>query len=176
MAGILQKRMQPDQAPYQNPQEQEPEQTGETEPESAGESEPEGQREQASPQEQEAYDRVVAAGMKVMYDKNLHAKIMQMLQAGADNPPQALAQVVALIITQLGAKAKGQIPPGVILPAAEELMALAAEDAQKAGFFKADDELIKQGMVLVIKQLTQQGQGQQPQQPQAQPQQQQPME
>ena len=146
MPGILQQNMQAEQEP-EMPMEQEPEMQGEQEPETKGNA--------PSPQSQEAYDRVVAAGMKVLYEDPTHAKIMQMLKAGSDSPEQTLAQVVVLIVSQLDAKAGGKIPRNVIIPAASELIALVAELAQKAGFFQVDDKMIQRALAIAMKQFMQ---------------------
>lgn len=100
--------------------------------------------EQPTPQEQEAYDRVVMAGMKVIYDKTTHQGVMQMVAQQKDEPAKALAYATCLIVEQLDKQSGGKIPQTVILPAAAEIMGLIAELADAAGLFKADDRIMGQ--------------------------------
>ena len=110
----------------------------------------------ATPEEQQAKDQVVAAGMQILYDKKRSAAILEMLKAGAGDESraeQALAQVVVLLIRSLDQKAQGSIPRNIILPAAGELIALVAEFAEKAGLFQADEPLIAKSLARVMDQF-----------------------
>lgn len=105
--------------------------------------------EQATPQEQDAYERVVMAGMKVLYDDSTHAGIMNMLRHGQD-PAKALADTVAMIMVQIDQKSGGKIPEVVILPAAAELLGLTVELAQAAKIFQTDESTVARAMQLLI--------------------------
>lgn len=100
---------------------------------------PEDDGEPATPQEQNAYEKVVLAGMKVLYGKESSAQFVAMLKAGADDPAKALADATSMLIVQLDKKANGAIPEDVILPAAAELLGLTAELAEKARLFTVDE-------------------------------------
>ena len=100
----------------------------------------------ADPQSQTAYDQVVSAAMKVLYDDKMTEQIVAMLKAGADKPEAILAQVVVMIVTELDRKANGQIPKNVIVPASEEIIALVAELAEKSGAFTADPKMIERAL------------------------------
>jgi hypothetical protein len=125
MAGLIKDAMQ--EAPVEPMAEEQPAVT------------PEDEGEPASPEEQEAYSRVVAAGGKVLYGKESSDQFLAMLKAGADDPAKALADATAMLIVQLDKKANGTIPDVVIIPAAAELLGLTAELAEKAGIFEVDD-------------------------------------
>lgn len=93
-----------------------------------------------TPEEQDAYKRAVLSGAEVLYSDETGPRIVEMLKAGAGNPAQVLAQVAALLITQLDEKSGMKIPEAVLLPAAMEIMALVAELAEKAGIFQVDEK------------------------------------
>ena len=145
MAGIMQRAMRPqeEQAPTEVPAER-PAQQQPAQP---------GQGGAPSPQDQEAYDRLVASSMKILYDDPTHQGILKTLQAGAKNPEQVLAQVVVMIVTELDRKAGGKIPKNIILPAAEEIIAMIAELAAKAGFFQADEKMIQRALAAAVSQF-----------------------
>ncbi len=93
-------------------------------------------RKQANPQEQAAYNRVVLAGMKILYDPATHPGIMAMLHAGQMAPANTVARVVALIIEQMDKISKNTIPTEVVLPASSELLMDVGQLAEKAGIFQ----------------------------------------
>lgn len=109
--------------------------------------------EQATPDEQEAYERTVYAAQKALYDDATQGNIMQMLQAGAENPAQALAQATSTLIQQLDEQSGRQIPETVILPASEEILSLVAELAQESGSFEVNDQIMGQAGQQLLKQL-----------------------
>ena len=111
------------------------------------------QRQPASQLDQENKDRLVAACMKALYDEKMNQNIMQILKAGAKNPEQTLAQVVVMLISAMDQKAGGKIPRNIILPAAEEVMALVGELAQKAGYFQVDDDMLGRALAAAIAQF-----------------------
>ncbi len=92
-------------------------------------------RQPASPQAQAAYDRVVLAGMKILYDPATNPHILAMLRAGQIAPAQTVARVVVLIIEQMDKISKNTMPTEVVLPAASELLMDVGQLAEKAGIF-----------------------------------------
>jgi hypothetical protein len=108
---------------------------------------------QPTPQEQNAYERVVMAGMKVLYDNSTHPGIMNMLTKSASDPAKALADTVSMIMLQLDKKSGGKIPEMVILPAAAELLGDVAELASKAGVFTVDENTATKAMQLMVMSL-----------------------
>lgn len=103
--------------------------------------------------DQGAYEKVVLAGAKVLYDDQTHDAIMQTLQAGKDNPARALSNVVSNIITQLNEKAGGKIPQQVILPAASELLSMVTELAEASGLFQPDDKITDSAYMGIVKSM-----------------------
>lgn len=73
------------------------------------------------PELQEAYDRVVVAGMKVMYSKESHRMMLKELQK--EGPiDQRLGQGVAGLMLLLFKESNETMPPEVIIPAGVKLL------------------------------------------------------
>jgi hypothetical protein len=100
-----------------------------------------------TPQEQQAYEKVVLAGMKVLYDKSTHAGIVNMLRSG--DPAEAIANVVTTVMAQLDKKSGGKIPETVILPAAAEILEDTAQLAGKIGI-QVDERVTGQAMQRMV--------------------------
>ena len=94
-----------------------------------------------TPEEQQAYDQVVAAGSEVLHGDETHQDIMNMLKTGADNPGDALAEVAMTVLSQLDEQSGGKIPEGVLIPAADDILSQAGELAAAAGLFPWDDQV-----------------------------------
>lgn len=141
--GLISNQMKPDEAEVPGAVEQ------------PGEQEPQGQDEshggsEATPQEQDAYNRVVMAGMKILYeDQDSHDAVMKMLDGG-EAPEKDISDTVVMIMSQIDKKSGGKVPQVVIIPAAVELVSLAAELGEKAGIFQADDSVIARAVQMVI--------------------------
>jgi hypothetical protein len=130
MSGLIQQGMQDSEPTPPADESQQPSQ-----PQDAGQ--PQGN--EATPEEQDAYDRVVAAAGEVLYDDKTNPDIMNMLKSKQDNPAQALADVTSMVVIQLDEQSGGKIPEVVILPVVEEILPMVAELANAAGIFKPDD-------------------------------------
>ena len=84
------------------------------------------------PKDRDAVDRVVAAGVKLMYAPNMRAELRQAVDS--DTPvPQKLAENAAGLLLILDQKAKGKIPVAALFPAALALLGEAAEVLIAAG-------------------------------------------
>jgi len=106
--------------------------------------------EQATAEEQEAYERVVLAAAKVLHDDPTNQQVMQMLETGAQgDPAQALAEVVTVVITQLDEQSGGTIPGEVIIPASAEVLSMASELAESAGLFQADEATLQRAVQMM---------------------------
>jgi len=110
--------------------------------------------EQVNPQQQNAYDRVVLAGLKIFYDQSTHAGIVNMLRNG--EPSEALANTMTNIMLQLDQKSGGKIPEEVILPAAAELLDELAQLAGKSGVFQPDERILGNAMQRMVMSLAEQ--------------------
>lgn len=102
---------------------------------------PKGGGEQSTPEEQDAYERAVLAGMDIIFDKSTNPGILKMLQSQADNPAQAIAQTTAMIIQMLEEKSQGKLPEVIILDLADEIGGNLMDLGAKNGFFTADETL-----------------------------------
>lgn len=101
-----------------------------------------------TPEMQKNYDKLVMAGMKVIYDQSTHASIINMLRSG--EPSEALANAVTTIILQLDKQSGGKIPEEIILPSSAELLGDLAELASKAGVFQVSEQIAAKAMQLLI--------------------------
>lgn len=87
---------------------------------------------QMPPELQEAYDRVVIAGMKVMFSKESHKLMLDELQK--EGPiGQKLGMGIAGLMLLLFKESNETIPPQVIIPAGVNLLSRAADFIRKSG-------------------------------------------
>lgn len=93
------------------------------------------------PELQEAYDKVVIAGMKVMFDKATHQLAMKAIEG--DGPVgERVGKGVAGLIATLYRKSNNTIPPQVIVPATVNLTMQACDFLQKTGQDKISNKEI----------------------------------
>lgn len=131
----------PQQAPQQVPQEQ---------PQPQPSIAPTGEGE-VSDESQDIYDRVVTAGMKVLYeDENTKQQIVSRLQADSDNPAKTLADTVTMLMIQLDQQAGGKIPEDVIIPAAVELLEQTADIAESLDIVPIDNAIMNHAAQLMM--------------------------
>lgn len=107
---------------------------------------------QLPPEMQDAYTRVVAAGMKVMFSKETHDAMLQQLNAPGDTATK-LGQGIAKVILFLFNESNGTMPQEVIVPAAMILLIKAAEFVNQSGKGQVSDEEIGQAMEVLIDSL-----------------------
>lgn len=106
----------------------------------------------ATPEEQEAYDKVILAASEVMYG-DMNPEIMKMLELEKNDPPKAIARVATTIIVQLDEKSGGTIQEQLIFPAAAEIAEMTAELADAKKVFPVDENVIQaagQEMIVMI--------------------------
>jgi hypothetical protein len=84
------------------------------------------------PDVKDATDRVVAAGMRLMYAPEMREDIAAAIQSQEPMPKKLAENVTGLLLT-LDQKAKGGIPAGALFPAAMGLLGEAADLAVAAG-------------------------------------------
>ena len=101
------------------------------------------------PELQEAYDRVVIAGMKVMFSEESHKMLLQFME-GEGTPPEKLGKGIAGLMLILFKESNETIPPQVIIPAAVQLLMRAADFAKKSGMEDITNEDIAGGIELMI--------------------------
>jgi hypothetical protein len=107
------------------------------------------------PQLQEAYQRVVLAGMKMMFSPQTHQQMMQHLEQGQGTPAQNLGQGMAGLIMIMYQKSNGTMPPQVMIPAATYLLSEAVDflDKTKAMNLSAAD--VSNAMEIMIRTILQ---------------------
>lgn len=104
---------------------------------------------QMPPELQEAYDRVVLAGMKVMFTKSSHKLMLKELQKPGP-VGQKLGQGIAGLMLILVKESNNSIPPAVLIPAGIQLMMQAVDFMRQTGMEKVTNQDIGDGMELMI--------------------------
>jgi hypothetical protein len=101
------------------------------------------------PELQEAYERVVIAGMKVMFSKESHKLMLDELQK--EGPlGQKLGMGIAGLMLLLIKESNGTIPPEVIIPAGINLLTRAADFIRKSKIEKITNADIGDAMEVMI--------------------------
>lgn len=97
---------------------------------------------------QNAFDRVIAAGMKLMYDKKTNKLMMQ----GLDTKPigQLLGEGAVGFMGILSEQSNNTIPPEVIIPAGIYLIAEAADFYEKSGVLAVSSSDIAEATQIYI--------------------------
>ena len=84
------------------------------------------------PELEEMYQRVVIAGMKVMFDKQTHQMMLKELDAPGDIV-QKLAEAATRLMIMLFHNSNGSMPQDLIIPAGGILIAKACEFLNQTG-------------------------------------------
>ena len=106
------------------------------------------------PEFQEAYERVVVAGMKVMFSKESHKLMLDELQK--EGPVgQKLGMGVAGLMLLLFKESNQTIPPQVIVPAGVELLMQAADFIRNTKMEKITNADIGEAMEVMISTILQ---------------------
>lgn len=106
------------------------------------------------PNMQQAYDKVVAAGMQIMFDEKTRDRVMAEIQRPGDWS-EKLGRSIAGLMMLMVQKSNNTIPPMVIIPAGMELMAHAVDFLNQAGEQVPDTEFAE-GAALMIETLLKQ--------------------
>lgn len=112
--------------------------------------------EQATPEEQAAYERTVLAGTELLYAEQTHDKIVAMLKRGADTPAETIARTAVMLLVQLDQQSKGTIPEVVIVRAAAEIAEQVAELANETGAFPVTAETLNEASEPLLMALAEQ--------------------
>jgi hypothetical protein len=101
------------------------------------------------PELQKAYDKVVIAGMKMLFSKETHRIMLKELQRGgplADRLGKGIAGLMLILYKESNAT----MPPAVIIPAGIELLMQAVDFLRKTGLEKVTNKDIGDGMEQMI--------------------------
>lgn len=105
----------------------------------------------------QAYERVVAAGMKVMFSKNTNKAAIDSIQSGEGPLAQRLGMAIAALLGMIVKESNGTVPPQVLIPAGVELLAQAADFLRKSGLEKINNQVIGDSMDVMITAVLQAG-------------------
>lgn len=109
---------------------------------------------QSMPKEfQEAFARVVKAGMKVIFSEETHEDIIQLLSKSEGDIGEMLGGQIANLMAMLYKKSNNTIPGEVIVPAGVYLLAQAAEFLEKVTDEEISPEIISLAMQTMIDSL-----------------------
>lgn len=104
---------------------------------------------QIPPDMQEAYDRVVVAGMKIMFSKETHRIMLKEMQK--EGPVgQRLGQGVAGLMLIMVKESNNTMPPQIIIPAGIELLMQAVDFMKKTDMANPTNEEIGEAMQIMI--------------------------
>ena len=100
-----------------------------------------GIEENIKPEDKDAYDRIVTAGIKVITSDEFHEKMVESLTAEGELPDK-IADGVARLISMLHVSSKGKMPVGPTIAASYTLMVRALDFAERALGEEITDDVI----------------------------------
>ena len=104
------------------------------------------------PELQEAYERVVIGGMKVMFSKESHQVMLKEMQ-GQGPVAQRLGQGIAGLMLLLFKESNETIPPEVIIPAGIELLMQAVDFVRETGMGEITNKDIGDAMEIMMRMI-----------------------
>ena len=102
------------------------------------------------PELQEAYQRVVLAGMKMLFDKNTNKLAVKQLQSMEGSLPERLGKSIAGLLAELFRQSNKTMPPQVIIPAGVELLMQAADFIRKSKLEPINNKDIGDAMDVMV--------------------------
>jgi hypothetical protein len=93
------------------------------------------------PKDKNAYDRIVLAGMKVLFSKNTHSQIMQGVKEAQDKVTTAADGIVGLM-GMLHKESRGTMPVGPMILAGMSLLMQALDFMEQAGMVQVDNAVL----------------------------------
>lgn len=94
-----------------------------------------------SPADKEAYDKIVLAGMKVMFSKETHGQLVQGFKEAGD-PLTAIVEGIIAIIGILFKESRGTMPPGPMVLAGQSLLMEALDFMDESGMIEVDEQML----------------------------------
>lgn len=108
--------------------------------------------EQATPEEQEAYEAAMQmVGDLVYQNDDSNAAIMKMLTP--DDPAGSAADASAFVLSKIEETFQGNYPEGLVLTTADEISDIILELAHEAGEFEVTEEIAVQAKAELAQQL-----------------------
>ncbi len=109
---------------------------------------------EATREDQDAYDRFAMAGLKVIYEnKKSRGALVKKLKLDAKEPAKALSDTVTMLVTQLDQQSGGKMPEDIILPVATELLEQLGELADSLKLFPVDEAVLNHAGQLMVTML-----------------------
>lgn len=112
-------------------------------------------KEKLDPSQHEALDRIVTAGMKVMFGKDTHNLMIEQLD-GEGDMVQKTAEGVTKLMVLLFQQSNSTMPMDLIIPAASILLAKVYDFLEQSGDPVSEDELA-QSLKLMTKLILREG-------------------
>jgi hypothetical protein len=118
-----------------------------------------GEMQQASPEEQQAYEQFVGNGMKLMYSPKSFPQIVEILQPDeGQDPKEALATAASTIVMrviQSAEQAGKPVPPDILLHGGTEIFEELADLATKVGAhdFANDPDAMEGALFIAMDQM-----------------------
>lgn len=105
-----------------------------------------------SPADKEAYDKIVLAGMKVMFSKETHGQLIQGFKEAGD-PLTAIVDGVIALIGILFQQSKGTMPPGPMVLAGQSLLMEALDFMEESRLIEVNEQMLGQATQQYIETL-----------------------
>ena len=101
------------------------------------------------PELQQAYERVVVAGMKMMFSKETNKYMLKQLE-GEGSMAEKLGGGIAELMIALFLESNKTMPPQVIIPAGTELLVQAADFINKSGLAEVTNRDVGDGIQMMM--------------------------
>ena len=100
---------------------------------------------------QKGYEAIVLAARKIMYSDQMKPQMMELLK-GPGSMGEKIGKGVVALMAILWDQTNGTIPPQLVIPAATELVAEAADFLRKAGMKVSGDD-VAEGMATMVEEI-----------------------
>lgn len=105
----------------------------------------------------EAYERLVAAGMTVMFSEETNKSAFEMFKSQEGSTAERLGMSIAALLGMLVKEGNGSFPPQVIIPAGVELLVQAADFIRRSGIEEINNQVIGDAMDIMITKILEAG-------------------
>ena len=112
---------------------------------------------QVPPQLQEAYQKLVAAGMTAMFSKESNKAAVDTLMRGKGSVAERLGQGIAGLLGMIVKSSNNTLPPQILIPAGVELLIQAADFLRKSGLAPINNKAIGDALDVMVTSVLQAG-------------------